>query len=390
MVLENHHGIRYLLNKELTEIYITHALRNFAHSMVGIFVPIYLLQSGFHLHQVFIFYAIAYIVELFLFIYASRFSSAFGIKRSILLSMPIIIIFFVGLYNIDALFAVLPSWLVFLGLPSVFASSMFLYWFSFHVDFAKFSDSKNEGKQVGMLQAITTLFSVLGPLFGGLIIYMLSFEILFIIVTIIFFAATLPLFLTDEIHTPEQDFKIKIFNSIDRRSKAIYVAEGARQISALILWPILLYTIAVQTSSMGLLYSLTNLLLAIFSVFVGRLSDKVSHRNLMRIGAVTHGLSLSLRSFFTSLLAIFSLQSLGAISFPLLNIPYSSIVYTKARKYGVAPFIIMRQSLFNLGRVAQVLIALLLVYITDVNSIALIIPIMIGSVCAIMMSFISD
>ncbi|MFP4656061.1 MAG: hypothetical protein ACLFNK_00600, partial [Candidatus Woesearchaeota archaeon] len=191
MTFDNHHGIRYLLNKELTEIYITHALRNFAHSMVGIFVPIYLLQSGLQLYQVFLFYIIAYSIEFFFFIFGSRFSSYMGIKHSILLSMPLIILFFVALYKIETLFSLLPLWLLFILLSSLFAAAMFLYWFSFHVDFAKFSDSENEGKQVGTLQAITTLFSVLGPLFGGLIITIFSFDLLFIIVSIILFAATI-------------------------------------------------------------------------------------------------------------------------------------------------------------------------------------------------------
>ncbi|MFP4117612.1 MAG: hypothetical protein ACLFTR_01685 [Candidatus Woesearchaeota archaeon] len=390
MTFDNHHGIRYLLNKELTEIYITHALRNFAHSMVGIFVPIYLLQSGLQLYQVFLFYIIAYSIEFFFFIFGSRFSSYMGIKHSILLSMPLIILFFVALYKIETLFSLLPLWLLFILLSSLFAAAMFLYWFSFHVDFAKFSDSENEGKQVGTLQAITTLFSVLGPLFGGLIITIFSFDLLFIIVSIILFAATIPLFMTEEIHTPKYTFTFKTFKTIDRRSRAVYLAEGARQVSALIVWPILLYIIAIQTSSMGLLYSITNLLLAIFSIFVGRFSDKVDRKHMMRIGAVTHGFSLTLRSLFTSFFAIFSLQSLGAISFPLLNIPYSSIVYTKARKYGVSTFIILRQSLFNLGRIMLMTVALLLVLLLPLPKIALIVPLMVGSICAIIMSFIAE
>lgn len=390
MTFDNHHGIRYLLNKELTEIYITHALRNFAHSMVGIFVPIYLLQSGLQLYQVFLFYIIAYSIEFFFFIFGSRFSSYMGIKHSILLSMPLIILFFVALYKIETLFSLLPLWLLFILLSSLFAAAMFLYWFSFHVDFAKFSDSENEGKQVGTLQAITTLFSVLGPLFGGLIITIFSFDLLFIIVSIILFAATIPLFMTEEIHTPKYTFTFKTFKTIDRRSRVVYLAEGARQVSALIVWPILLYIIAIQTSSMGLLYSITNLLLAIFSIFVGRFSDKVDRKHMMRIGAVTHGFSLTLRSLFTSFFAIFSLQSLGAISFPLLNIPYSSIVYTKARKYGVSTFIILRQSLFNLGRIMLMTVALLLVLLLPLPKIALIVPLMVGSICAIIMSFIAE
>ena len=390
MGFDTHHGIRYLLNRELTEIYITHALRNFAHSMVGIFVPLYLLQTVLNFHQVFLFYFIAFFMEFLLFIFGARFSLRIGIKHSILLSMPILITFFMLLYNVEFLITILPIWSLLLILPFIYANAMFLYWFPFHVDFAKFTNSENEGKQVGLLQAITTMFSVLGPLTGGLIISLYSFNILFIIVSSIFLLATIPLFFSKDIYSKNERFTLTIFKSMDLRSKTIYVAEGARQVSALIIWPIMLYIIAIQTSSMGLLYSITNLLLAMFSVFVGKLSDNVNKIHLMRVGAFAHGLSLTLRSLATSVLAIFSLQSLGAISFPLLNIPYSSIVYMKARKHGVASFIVLRQSLFNLGRLLQMLLALLLIIITGVPQISLIIPILVGSICAIIMSFITD
>ncbi len=390
MSFDNHHGIRYLLNKELTEIYATHALQNLAYSMVGIFVPIYLLQVGFQLSHVFLFYVFVYGVETIFFLFGSRVVSIVGIKHSILISMLLTIIFFTGLYLIDALISLLPMWAVIPVLAMVFGTSLFFYWFAFHVDFAQSTSTDTEGEQVGILQAITTLFSVLGPLIGGFIILLSSFQTLFIIVCSIFLFASLPLFLSEEVHTPAHPTMKSFFAPLDRKSRSIYLAEGMRQATTLVIWPVMLYLIAVQVSSMGLLYSVTNLLLAVFSIVVGKLSDTFRRAPLMRAGALAYGVSLTMRSMFTSLIGIFTVQSIGAIFFPLLNVPYSSLVYMKARKHEVSAFIIAWQSLFNMGRVIQMLVALLLVTFYNPAFSALVVALGIGSLCTLAMAFIGE
>ena len=42
-MLRNHSIIKYLFNRELSEMYVSIALKDLSLSMIGIFVPIYLL-----------------------------------------------------------------------------------------------------------------------------------------------------------------------------------------------------------------------------------------------------------------------------------------------------------------------------------------------------------
>jgi MFS family permease len=382
--------MHYLLNRELTEIYITHAIRHFAISMVGVFVPIFFLSKGVSLHHLFIYFLIQSITQIILYTFGSKFICKIGIKHAILVSQPLLITFFIIMNSIDVLRATIPDLYLGVMYGVLYAIAMFFYWFPFHLDMVKFTSKKNRGRQIGVLQAVAMFFGILGPLAGGLIITYLSYNVLFIITAVLLFMATIPLFLTKEV-TFKAKFTIKeIYSNKRLRNKFIYLAEGARQVSALVVWPIFLYFIAIQVSSMGLLYSLTNLLLAVFSIFVGRLADRMNKNILMRIGAIFHGISLTTRTLVRSLVMIFSVQSIGAISFPLLQIPYSSIIYNEAKKQGETVFIINRQLFFNIGRIVNLSLAFILFMLTGHTQFSLFIAILFGSVCAIIMSFITE
>ena len=386
MISNTHNTYKYMLNKELTEIYITHSLRHFAISMVGIFVPIFLLERNMSFPNVLFFYFFQSIFQISLYVFGSKIPSKIGIKHSIFLSMPFMIIFFIFMYNLELIRPLMTDFLIVFISSIIFSLAMFFYWFAFHVDFVKFTNDQNEGKQIGTLQAFSTFCSILGPLFGGLIIVNFSFNILFIITSCILLVSTVPLFFSEDIRI-DLKYKIKDVLKFEKpKNNLFFFAEGARQESALVFWPIFLFFISIQMSSVGLLYSITNLLLAVFSIFVGRVSDVFNKSLLMRVGSIMHALSLVARTFARSLFMIFSIQSIGAIFFPFLAIPYTSIIYTRARRRGIALFVIDREIFFHLGRIFTIILCFVTYIITSAET-ALVISIIFGSICAIIMSF---
>ncbi|MFW6230761.1 MAG: hypothetical protein ACOC32_01925 [Nanoarchaeota archaeon] len=390
-MLSNHHNrVQYLLNRELTEIYITHALRHFAISMVGIFVPLYFLNAGLAFHHVVLYYVLHSLVQICLFVFGSRLVCSLGVKHSILISQPLLISFFIGMHFFSTLKENLHPLALVAGYALIFASAMFFYWLPFHLDFAAFSKGKSEGRQIGVLQAISMFFGVFGPLAGAMIITTFSYGILFWVSAILLLLGTLPLFLSKDLKLAYAYHPKQLIGYGNWKNKSIYLAEGARQISALVFWPVFLFFISIKISSLGLLYSLTNLLLAIFSIVVGRISDSVNKNFLMRLGAIVHAISLTARTLFRSLFLIFSVQSIGAMSFPLLEIPYASIIYNEARKKGLALFIINQQIFFNLGRLFAGILCLSLFFSTGRTETALFFAIFVGSLSAILMSYITE
>ncbi|MEK7122426.1 MAG: hypothetical protein AAB855_01065, partial [Patescibacteria group bacterium] len=146
MHIHSAHSLQTFFRNELNELYLSMALRSFSFSLVGIFVPIYLLTKGYALEQVFWFLCLTHAVHA-LFAYpaahvALRWGSAIGASASI----PFFLIFYALLYVIDG-----PHWP--LWLLALFAGiGNPLFWIAYHFDFISCSHGTSRGQEVGMMK----------------------------------------------------------------------------------------------------------------------------------------------------------------------------------------------------------------------------------------------
>jgi len=184
-MIRPHLKFQYLLKSEMNELYITYALRTFAISTIAIFIPLYLLQNGYDMFSVLTYFLFVILFGMTFCYYAFKYVAIKGVKHAIVLSIPFVILYFLGLYNIE----LLQSWmdneilLVWLALVVSFAGAF--YFMAFHTDFARFSKQKQSAKQVSIAQALGIIASIIGPLFGAMIITYFSFQVLFIIIMVI-------------------------------------------------------------------------------------------------------------------------------------------------------------------------------------------------------------
>ena len=92
----NLHKINRLikLKSELSEIYLNQVIQTFAVSLIGIFIPIYLLEIGFDLIMVFNYYLIFSVCIIVLSVLPIRLSNKIGLKHTIFLStIPLITVY---------------------------------------------------------------------------------------------------------------------------------------------------------------------------------------------------------------------------------------------------------------------------------------------------------
>ncbi len=198
------HFFHFFKNRELNEMYLSISIRAFAISLIGVFIPIFFYSRGYSLPTIFLFYAVQSFFHILFSVPSAKISSRYGIKHSILLSIPPLIILLMLLYSFDVY-----SWpLYFL---SFFAGmSTALFWIPYHVDFAKFTDKKNRGKQVAFSGFVASIFSAVGPLLGGFLLVVLGFKSLFIIVSALLFISVIPLFFSKEVHE-SSEFSLRGF-----------------------------------------------------------------------------------------------------------------------------------------------------------------------------------
>src|SRR3989338_5103928 len=133
--MHNWHFFHFFKSRELNEMYVSIAIRAFALSLIGVFVPVYLYKIGYPLFSVFLFYAIQSFFQIIFSIPAAKFSSRYGIKHSMLISVPFLIVFFFLLYSIENVAIPLTLLALFGGI----STSMF--WVPYHIDLANFGNS---------------------------------------------------------------------------------------------------------------------------------------------------------------------------------------------------------------------------------------------------------
>jgi len=334
---------KFLVNRELDELYISIAIRSLALAMISVFIPIYLLKLDYSLKAVFLFMAIFQFTHAIITIPAAKFASSKGFKHCILISVPLLILFYGLLYFLGSKSIPLFVLAIIYGISSAF------FWMGFHTDFSKSAKKEKRGKEIGLMRIIMLVFSTIGPLIGG-IIAAFSFNLLFLIGSILIFISVFPLFLSMDIHE-KVDFSIKkVFTDTSFKRIAGFVGYGIEVGVSNGVWPIFIFLGILKTvTSLGIVTSL-----AIFiSIFSAYLISKVKDKNMRKTfhqGAFI-AMFLNLIIIFTkTVFQAYFFNILITIKKTFLSIPYDEITYYKAKKKGIVEVITMREMYANIAR----------------------------------------
>jgi len=356
--MHKHTGIfHFLKNRELNELYISIAIRAFAVSLIGVFIPIYFYQQGYSFFSIFLFYAFWSLTHLLFSIPSAKISSKLGLKRSILLSIPFLILFFFFLYSLENFNWPLPLLSILIGL------STSLFWLSYHVDFAKFSNRKNRGKQVGFSKIIIAVFSVLGPIAGGIILTFVGFGMLFIIVSVLLIGSVIPLFFSREIHEPSS-FSLKgFFRGQKIKDILSYIGFGIEGKIGAVVWPlfIFIFIFSEKYISLGLVSSLTLGVALISVIFIGKFSD-IYRRKILKIGSVFNAVIWIVKSFIITPVQVFITDAFYGVSRVTMDVPFDAINYDKAKEEERVKIILQREMYTHLG---IILLFLVLMFFTE-------------------------
>ncbi len=350
----NHFWWRFFPKKELSQIYISMAIRGFAVSLLSIFVPLYLYQErGYSLEHTllfFIFYSLVFAISTPL---AAKFSSRYGIKHSVLLSVPFYLAFVLLLYLLPKV----KTPLVVIG--GLLGLALSFYWMGMHLVFYKASDHKHRGEEFGKRAFFSILSTFFGPLAGGILIKYFGFSVVFISASFLLLLSALVLFLSKEEHT-RYHFSLKtLFNKNYWKDSLYYVSEGTRVMALGVIWPLFIFVILDDYVSLGLVGGLLAGLSAILFWMVGKLSDRLGKRKIVRWAVGFESLAWFFRALVSTVAQIFGVTIFGAITRGTLNAPLGAMQYDKARKNTTAYFV-NREIFICLGRILVLVFVLML------------------------------
>lgn len=342
--------VTHALRREIAELYISVAIKNFTVSMIALFEPIYLYKElGFSLAQIMLFFAVTYTVYLFLLPLGGKITARFGFEHTILYSAPLLIFYFGALYFASAYFA-----LIYLA-PFFLASYKMLFWPAYHANFAHYGTLGKRGSEISRLGILNAMVVVVGPVLGGAIISIFNFPVLFAVVAILMMVSVIPLFTTKEKFKPSH---FGYFHAFHRLVKSYYrrytlgFMAYSEELVKLIVWPIFIFAILKSYLTLGGLSSLTILLTAILGLFIGRIVDREGVKRMLRFSTIVYAVVWFLRLMVKTVGEVFMVDSLSRIFSKGMYIPIQTLVYNKGSERGNLNFAVFFEMSLVIGKLA--------------------------------------
>jgi MFS family permease len=343
----HHHEFwwRFFPKKELSQIYLSVAIRALSISMLGLFIPLYLHNEiGVSLVNTlffFIFYSTIFGITTPV---AAKFASKYGVKHAVLFSFPFYILFIGGLF-------LLPYYNISLMLIATFAGiSWAFYWMGMHLAFHHASHKQHRGEEVGKQKSASILAAMIGPVLGGFLIMQFGFKVVFVIASLLLLLAIGILFASKENHVGFHFSLKSVINGRNWRDSLYFTSIGTQVMANSVIWPLLIFATLGSYISLGVIGTIISSVSVILVLLVGKYSDNTSKRKIIRWTTGFEALSWWIKAFVNTVSQIFGVTIFGAITSGTLQSPLGALQYDKANKE-VANYFVSREIFICLGRI---------------------------------------
>src|SRR5581483_10277881 len=177
----------FALNRPLRELFLFSLLFSFAQALIMIFEPVFLYQQHFPLWLIAGYYALHYTVYVLLLPLGAMFTARFGVERSLALSTPLLVIYFLALASVPYVPALLGLVLLLLALHKTF------FWPAFYTDFARNGDGHHRGRDLSTMNVVIQGVGIIAPTISAVIAALYGFPMLFVVTALLTLAASVPL-----------------------------------------------------------------------------------------------------------------------------------------------------------------------------------------------------
>jgi len=296
------------LNHGLKELYLATTLRTFGLALVGVFIPIFLIEKGFTLTQAFLFLTIFYALFTIYAPLTALLSHKIGIKHTAMISPFLTISYYTFLVFIIDKFDT-----GFYLIAAIGALGILTYWVPMNSYFAKESDSEHRSEETAYFEALPQLAAVAAPFIGGTIITFFGFNWLFLIASLCILALIKPLSTSlDYKSSLKHPWKSFIKTKPNKHYLELFFIHGMLMICSALVYPFYTYTVSQNFEITGIVTSITVLGMASCAIMVGKIADKKDKVALIKIGSL-----VSLASFSALLIPTSSNLFIYTLSFPI-------------------------------------------------------------------------
>jgi MFS family permease len=331
--------------KELDEIIVTFIIRNFAVALFALFLPVYFWTLGFGIGDIAYFFVMFFLTHIIGFALVARLAAKIGLKHSLALNVPAMIVTFYMLHSISTFNWPLEAIAIMFGL----AQSAF--YLPYHVEFSKFSDYRHRGRELGLSMSLSYFFAILAPILGGVIITFYGFPALFLVASVVFFVSIIPLFLSGDVFEPLEFSFSDLFSHRLRSFFTMNIGRGMRDIGLIVLWPLFVFVILGTVLSLGIISTASGVVVVIITLYIGKLVDMRKIKSLLRWSSIIEAVFWFIRGFVLTPIQMFMADFIGRTGFLMSDTTIHSVLYEKANKRKRVEMIIFTEAYLNVGRI---------------------------------------
>lgn len=318
--LKKRHFWRTIGFDELSELYASQFLRSLGMSIIGIFVPIYLLSIGYPVKSVFgLFLMWVAFKPVVIFIIAKTIARL-GPKHGIAIGTIFTILYLSTLLSIQEL-----HWpLVLVAFLGSISYSMF--GISFEVDFSKIKHTEHGGKELGYLQIFERFGAIVGPIVGGLLATIFDPRYTIAAAILILCGSLVPIFLSAETVKTHQQITIKGFPfSRHKRDFISSMFLGMENTISIIIWPMFIALTIFTTktfAALGFLSAIGTIAALLTAMIFGKTIDNRHGGRLLNVGASLNAFVHLLRPFVTNALQVLGINLFNEPVTTAYRMPY--------------------------------------------------------------------
>ncbi len=362
-MLFNFHLPHYFANKvrsQVEHLYFAVGIGNLAQSIVALFEPIFLFAVvGMTIEEILLFVAAVYAIYIFTIPWGAKIASRYGYAHTLFFSIPFTILFWLTLYGAkDNQMMLFPA-MFFLAIQKS------LFWPAFHTSLARFANGGQVAREFSMAYSIMNFVQIIGPFLGGVIAVYFGIGATFVVASIIYLFAAIPLFWSKEVFTPKEYTFKGTWELYKQYPKHFFGYLGyGEELLALIVWPIFIYTIVDNFEQLGLMITVSTLVATAFALLIGIFTDSHSKRLTLRVGAFFTSLIWLARIPVASAFGVIVTDSLARTSKSIVTIPMTALTYERAESTHIMHYVVGYEQALSIGKLLAALLGIIVFGLT--------------------------
>lgn len=324
--------------------------------LVGIFVPIYLLELGYSLSTVISWLIVHHLLILVGAFIAVRVSNKIGLVRCWYIRIVLVTLLFTGFILLPQYPTILFALALISGLEAAF------FWIPYNVLTVRKTNDTTMGSSLAFISNASSLVGIAVPGVAALLIVLYGYPVLFVIALIFILISILPVL---PLKKEKTDFKFDLLEmrTIVLANRKFILPEIFDNLGqdAQVIWTLFIFITALTVLDIGMLGIFAGIIGMVVTHFTGLLIDTWDKKAVVRVGAIATTVmwvvSYVVAVYAPTPLMLYAATVLRGFALGIFVTAYGAIMFNRARNAD-AQFLVLREIPTILGRVILFVLAL--------------------------------